>query len=533
MKNLEAIPIVVGVSGHRAIDERDCAALRAAVKEQLEALRERCPHSPLVMFSSLAAGGDLLCADAAEEQGIPLCAVLPLEREDYEKDFTPEARERFAHHLARAERVFTAPATESVPPEPDRDFRYRQAGIYISAHSHVLLALWDGAGSEPPHCGTAAAVDFSLRGAYSPPEGLPLRSDSNEAVIHIFTPRGAQRGEAAGTVHILGNREALRDTLEKTDEFNRLAAETDTGGRRLLPDDAARGGAAERMERLYLIADALSSRYAALYRRILAYLAAASTVLTLAFLLYDEAEAIWMILVCGAMLLAAYLAQRAARRTACHRRYIDYRVLAECLRVQAFLRYAGSGIETAELMTWTQQEETGWIMDALCALSADREESAARDIRRCWVEDQRDYHARAEKKAGHSAELSEKIVRSALGVSITLYFAALLFELLCGGSLLPAALYIGDPESYRTALKIILGGISASTLFIANYYGKLSLPRILSDHGKMRRFYEKMSAQLLLRGQTEELLRTLAREELIENGDWCSYQRDNTPDLSF
>ena len=34
-------------------------------------------------------------------------------------------------------------------------------------------------------------------------------------------------------------------------------------------------------------------------------------------------------------------------------------------------------------------------------------------------------------------------------------------------------------------------------------------------------------------GQTEELLITLAREELTENGNWISYQRDNKPDFSF
>ena len=49
----------------------------------------------------------------------------------------------------------------------------------------------------------------------------------------------------------------------------------------------------------------------------------------------------------------------------------------------------------------------------------------------------------------------------------------------------------------------------------------------------MERFYEKMSAQLKQQGQTEELLRMLAREELIENGNWSSYQRDNTPDISL
>ena len=79
----------------------------------------------------------------------------------------------------------------------------------------------------------------------------------------------------------------------------------------------------------------------------------------------------------------------------------------------------------------------------------------------------------------------------------------------------------------------VLLAIHAVTLFTANFYGRLSLPRTCSDHEKMERFYGKMSALLLQYGQTEELLTVLAREELTENGNWVSYQRDNKPDISI
>ena len=34
-------------------------------------------------------------------------------------------------------------------------------------------------------------------------------------------------------------------------------------------------------------------------------------------------------------------------------------------------------------------------------------------------------------------------------------------------------------------------------------------------------------------GESDALLRLIAREELIENGNWCSYQRDNTADFNL
>ena len=184
MEKTMTIPIMVGVTAHRSIGENDYPVLYEAVKAELGKLQELCPHSELVLLCSLAEGGDLLCADAAEELGIPLIAALPREREDYERDFSPAARERLLHHCARAEHVFVAPAAEAVPEEGnERRFQFRQAGIYVTMHSHVLLALWDGGAGTETGCGTAEAVGFALEGNWFPLSGVTLRSSANEAVI--------------------------------------------------------------------------------------------------------------------------------------------------------------------------------------------------------------------------------------------------------------------------------------------------------------------------------------------------------------
>ena len=527
------IPIIIGVTGHRAIREQDRPPLTAAVKTELEKLRGLCPHSPLVMLNSLAEGADLLCADVAEKLNIPLIAVLPRERTDYEQDFGPEALARFAHHCERAEQVFVSPNIEPISPGGvSREYEFRQVGIYVAAHCHVLLALWDG---EPGKhgCGTAETVDFALNGSYDPASGLSPRSGSNEAVIHLYTPRLESTEKTAGAVAVLGNQDAVWDILRKTDDFNQNASKVSSTGNSRLPAGHDGDPALKKMETISRIAGKLSRQYAGRYRRVLALLAVASALVTFAFLLYDEAQAIWMILVCGAMLLGAWGCQRYAMRSDCHRRYIEYRALAEGLRVQTYLRYAGSGLETAELLTWTQREETAWITAALRALSVGSLPKEAHEIRMCWVEEQRNYHQKAGKQAKQRTTVSGRIVNTALVLSVALYCFALGYELLCGDLIFEPVIRIADVEVCRTVLKILLGTISASTLFTANYYGKLSLPRTLSDHEKMERFYGRISALLNQYGQTELLLKTLAREELIENGNWVSYQRDNKPEISF
>ena len=139
----------------------------------------------------------------------------------------------------------------------------------------------------------------------------------------------------------------------------------------------------------------------------------------------------------------------------------------------------------------------------------------------------------AGKRSFRDKRVCDNTVQTALIISIGLYLTAVFFELLCGGILLAPVIHLPDVEACRMAIKLLLGTLSAVTLFVGNYYGRLSLSRVHSDHQKMARFYSKIEAHLDRSGQTEEVLTVLAREELAENGNWCSYQRDNQPDISL
>ena len=525
----ERIPLTVGVTGHRAIRPQDVPALTEGIQSALTDLRQRYPHCPLVMLSDLAEGADQLCAQVALSLGIPLIVALPMERAEFEKDFEGQALETFRSLYEQGSQHFVVPATEALPAAPDRDFYYRQQGIYVATHCHVLLALWDGGPGTDAICGTADAVDFALHQSFHPVLSAPLFSV--RSVIHLFTPRGDRTGEAAGTRHVLGEDDTWRTLMDRTEEFNALPDQPGSASYPLLPDQREADPLLDRFEGIYQRADRLSLRYAGTYRRILALLAVVSTLITAAFLLYDEANLHWMILVCGLALGLAFFLQRYAGRSSCHRRYLEYRVLAESLRAQAYLRYAGVKREAISLLPWSQQAQTPWIAMAMTVLGVGESPKQGHDIRACWAQNQLRYHQNTQKKAQSKLRGSGRVVGVALFVSIALYLLALVFELIYGGILWVPA--IPNAESYRTLLKLALGSISAATLFISNYYGKQSLARGVEDHEKMALFYGRICERLDLCGQDESLLLLLAREELIENGNWCSYQRDNAPDFSI
>lgn len=531
MAGQETIPIVVGVTGHRNMRSEDREMLYGAVVRTLTELRVRCPHSELVMLNSLAEGADQLCAEAAEALSIPLIVALPMDRTEYERDFSGDALSRFRALCGKARDCFVVPATERVPQMPDRDFAYRQAGIYVATHAHILLALWDGAPDPASDCGTAATVRFVTDCAYQPADSVHLRAFGT--VLQIETLRdGADPKTDVGTVRLIGDEATFSETLARMDEFNRLVKQHAPPAPSLLPKDREPDAQLDRMEKLYTEADAQSVRFAKQYRRILAALAIISTIITISFLLYDEAELHWMILVCGLMLLAAWTVQRCGKRFACHRRYLEYRTLAEGFRVQAFLRYAGSGLCVSDVLPWSAQTETGWIAAALTASAIGAKRYGRHEIKEPWVEQQRAYHAGAAQTSKRSLLGSDRIVKIAFWISIALYLGVLAFEFVWG-DLSPFGARIADADRYRTLSKLLLGGVSAATLFTSNYFGRLSLSRVVSDHGKMERFFAAVSDRIDRYGQTDELLLLLAREELIENGNWCSYQRDNAADFSL
>ncbi len=223
------IPIVVGVTGHRDICEKDCPELRANVSAELRKLMALCPHSEFVMLNSIASGTDTLCAQEALKLGFRLICPLPMPVGDYRRDFAPPDAAAFDALLGQAEQVFEAPSADAAP-EGDADalrhFGYRKAGLYVAGHSHVLLALWDGSAAKPGGCGTAEIVGYALNGG-------GLKAAGGGAVIHVQTPRLKTPSALPISVRLIERRQgALGRFLARTDAFNAGAEKGSAGGPR-------------------------------------------------------------------------------------------------------------------------------------------------------------------------------------------------------------------------------------------------------------------------------------------------------------
>ena len=304
------LPIVVGVTGHRDLRSEDLASLTDAVTRVLTALRARYPHTDLVVLSSLAEGADRLAARVALDLGLRLVAAIPLDDEDYKKDFSSAASlAEYDALVVRAERSFVVPDPSGRPRK--RPECYARLGAYVARHCHLLLALWDGRATNRTG-GTAETVRARREGA--PPEFAPHRPldpPQTGIVYQIVTPR-LSNALTEGTpfelrvlppAHCPSAAEAetaFKRVCRSTDAFNaiganssaRIVAERETSRQYLLPSygPASLPPGLEAIRTLYACADQAAIRFQQRTRWTVRSLFSLAFAIVVAFELFAEGD---------------------------------------------------------------------------------------------------------------------------------------------------------------------------------------------------------------------------------------------------
>jgi hypothetical protein len=189
--------------------ERDIERLRERIRETLLLIeqagralleRERDCFAPgparLRFVSPIADGADQIAAELAVEQGWDLQAILPFERETYRKSLANEgARERFDALLGRSTCLL------ELPGDPNNNLdAYIMTGRATVAHCDLLIAVWDG---KPPRGrgGTGEVVQLALtRGTAIVHVPIDARSEArllwaafDPTVVTLADDRGVSR----------------------------------------------------------------------------------------------------------------------------------------------------------------------------------------------------------------------------------------------------------------------------------------------------------------------------------------------------
>ena len=303
----------------------------------------------------------------------------------------------------------------------------------------------------------------------------------------------------------------------------------------------------KKIDEMYGAADVMSIENAKKYQQYLKRLAIIGTLIAFFFLLYDEAELHLLIYMCIFLIGILAYEKKLAENNKYHKKYVEYRVLAETLRVHYFLSIAGIKNYTSIILPWFIKKGSPWINEIL--LSLDTNIGEKESILNCWIINQQKYHQTAWINSTNKKERNDKIGKIALDITLLTYLFAGIFEIYMLsnasgqinidilGLILKTfqdwGIMVGynQVDMIRAILKIVIGSMSAGTLFIKSYYGKMSLSNEIESHRRMVMLYEDAERKIREQGENENLISSLAHEFLIENSTWYAYQSKNKFEL--
>lgn len=530
-----ALPLVLGVVGHRDVSPEAETPLRRQFAAALADLQREHPYTPLLVLTALAAGADMLAAEEALERGIPVMACLPVEAERYEQTFSPADCKRFERIIRQCARVTIAAKSA------DLEDGYVAATSYIAYYSQILFAFWDGKPGHGPG-GTSHAVAMRTMGVSNVQRSaiVPYVPDIGP-VYHIVTPRSGQAQPAdAFAIHEIhprrfsSDRRGERDFRAAVGRLNLYNRDVEHAARAPVDDLGAlmktTDEAANRLQRE-------SVRFMR-FIYTFGFIAGAAQIVDLG----PSGVAIK-----AGLLFVAFAFFAFARKNDYENRYQDYRALAEGLRVQKAWRCAGlhDRVVDASYLRM-QQSELQWIRLALRAASlVFNNESGANespDHPECleWIRGQWRYYYAAARREGKRDRLYKRLMVGATTLGIAISGAAGAALMIAKGVALGPIAWRAVPIPWVAAHNDFVTYLATVPMALAGLMALLI--RSFSEHeaySENARRYQRMFVvfDFALRrlhkirnrgyaGDAAAVIGELGHEALTEHADWLILHRE-------
>jgi hypothetical protein len=558
----------VAVTGHRDLLPSELPELRKLVRAFLEDLRSRYPDRNVAVMSPLAEGADRLVAEIAIELGIALTVVLPMSRDSYLLDFTaPESREQFSRLCAAAVDVFELPLISGATPESiatpgtARSRQYAQSGVFMCAHCHILLALWDGKLSDQVG-GTSQVVRFhhdDVMPGYTvgTPSQLILTDDESDLVYHIVCSRDRPDGAPAQGLRALDawwyttdeRQPRVREmpsrhrrVFERLSEFNRdiarHAASIERESWSLLSDAQAAtlSPGLQDINHVFRAADWLAIYYQKKRLAVLRLTHVCVLVMGFAYVSYtDYSSERWLIFVLFGLMMLAMAVSAVATRGAWHRRYLDYRALAEGLRIQFY--WAAAGVTSGNVTKFAhdnflqmQDPELGWIRNVMrsagteCDVASRADAEGLRFAVSEWIGDldsgQLGYYRRKSALRSKQHETTMTLGRVGLWSSA-----------ICLGILLFVG--AGVPDAVRTPLTYALGILFLLIGVRQSFAKSTAESELIKQYDFMHRIFSNAWRRIDAANHDDErrrILKILGDASLEEHAQWILMHRERSID---
>jgi len=552
--------LTIGVTGHRDLLAEEIPALQERVREFFVQLGNDYPDLELQLITPLAEGADMLVTDIALELDISLIVPMPMPQAEYEQDFSSaEAVEAFRSYMKQA-RVIDLRTTTSVPGRAltaeDRERQYAQMGVFISNHCQILLVLWDGKISTATG-GTSGVVNYHLTAVmpgFSIAEESPnmLADNENDLAFHIVCSRERPDGQPLEGLQPLQSNwitahfgqevgesmpPAYRAMLRRLQDFDRdedrYRSDIEESGYGLLGDSPGLSlpPGIDEIDRLYRSADWLAVHFQKRVSVSLFAIHSLAVLVGLIFILYSEYDGLdYLVNYFLLAFLTGFVVYKVGERRQWHRKYLDYRVLAEGLRVQVYWNLAGViDAQSAEFaydnFLQKQDVDLGWIRHVMrfASLSRSRTEKPSPDwlewVIEQWVgghNGQMSYYLRKR------IEKTDRFRRTTRLGRISLWCGILIAVILAIAGL--------DISSDQRVFLLVLMGILPLIAAVRDAYSHKKAEKELIKQYRFMHGIFTNAKRLLDRSDDDEfrrrVLRALGNAALEEHAEWILMHRE-------
>ncbi|MDD2466565.1 MAG: hypothetical protein PHI97_21415 [Desulfobulbus sp.] len=404
----------VGISGHRLLSQEESQAASEAIAEILETIDNtvqkhlnRASHlftserPVLRCISPLAQGADQLMAHRALQRGYELFTPLPFPQDVYLQDFpSAPAKAEFTALLEQSSAVFELDGSRLRPEEA-----YRQAGLLVLEHSDLLVVVLDENRTPTGIGGTAEiAAEAEHRGiptvVIDPSKNAAIRLGLHEksaswaenltnTIIALIDPGSGDMmssptptrslaekyfKEQWPTKNILGSVAALFENLiAGTLSTPNWASPSLESCKKKLEDTGNKMGTEafsqqahqvdSSLVKHYIWADQLALYYGSRYRSfaILRYLTSGVLLLGLILGFYStHFNALGFILQVMGFGIILFLSYRNEQQEF-HKKFLDYRYLAEHFRHSRYLALLGRVMPTARPAPFNKESASSWV----------------------------------------------------------------------------------------------------------------------------------------------------------------------------
>ncbi len=555
--------LTIGVTGHRDLLADEVPVLKKLVRDFFLQLKRAFPDLDLQLITPLAEGSDRLVANIASEMGIDLIVPLPMPQAEYEQDFSSaDAVQAFRDSLdsARVIHLRTLPEAQGrAATTEDRDCQYAQLGVFISNHSQILLALWDGKPSTATG-GTAGVVEYHLTAVmpgFSVAEESPnlLADNENDLAYHIVCSRdradgqpkdglqplqtawvtahfGLEKGDSIPLEYeVMLHR--LQDFDRDEERYRAAIAEEGVNLLESAPDLELPIGTRTISDQ-HRTADWLAIHFQKRISLSLKAIHSIAVLVGLIFIVYSEFDGLDFLVNFFLLAFAAgFVLSKIGEHRQWHRKHLDYRALAEGLRVQFYWSLAGViDVQSAEFaydnFLQKQDVDLGWIRHVMrnVSLSRSRDQTPPPEwvdwVIEQWVGDESGETGQLSYYRCKELEKAKRFKRTTYLGRLALWMGILIAILLAVAGM--------DMSDYQRNILLVLMGIFPLMAGVRDAYSHKKAEKELI---KQYRFMSGIlsNARRLLDSSDDpkfrrRVLRALGNAALEEDAEWILMHRE-------